>query len=27
LSHLVALNVDYSMLICVNSKCKYALEP
>jgi hypothetical protein len=27
LSHLIALNVDYGVLICVNSKCKYALEP
>ena len=27
LSQLVALNVKYSVLICVNSKCKYAMEP
>ena len=27
LSHLIALNTDYRVLICVSSKCKYALEP
>jgi hypothetical protein len=26
-SHLVALNVEYSILICVGEKCKYALKP
>src|SRR5271156_5196867 len=26
-SHLVTLNVEYSILICVDSKCKYALKP
>jgi hypothetical protein len=27
LSHLIALNVEYGVLICVDSKCKHALEP
>jgi hypothetical protein len=27
LSHLIALNADYGVLICVNSKCQRALEP
>jgi Orsellinic acid/F9775 biosynthesis cluster protein D len=27
LSQLVALNVEYSVLICIDSKCKHALEP
>jgi Orsellinic acid/F9775 biosynthesis cluster protein D len=27
LSHLIALNVEYNVLICLNEKCKYALKP
>jgi len=27
LTHLVALNSEYNVLICIDSKCKYALEP
>jgi hypothetical protein len=26
-SHLVALNVEFNVLICVNVKCRYALQP
>ena len=26
-SHLVALNVEFNVLICVNIKCRYALQP
>jgi Orsellinic acid/F9775 biosynthesis cluster protein D len=27
LAHLIALNVEYSVLICIDRKCQYALEP
>jgi hypothetical protein len=27
LAHLVILNSEYNMLICMDGKCKYALEP
>jgi hypothetical protein len=27
LSHLVALNVEYSVLICISGKCQHALKP
>ena len=27
LAHLIALNVEYKVLICIDAKCIYALEP
>ena len=27
LSHLIALNVEYGVLICISGKCQHALKP